>query len=294
MNETMYYLENECIKIGVRAHGAELVSLIDKGTGREYMWSGDPAYWNRVSPVLFPFIGKLKNLSYRHKGVEYGNVPQHGYARDCDFEFALRTNDVLWFELSPDEVWKERYPFDFLLRIGYRVEGRSVHVMWTVRNDSSEDLPFSIGAHPAFIMPEGVSKNGFYADFHNGKDRLTCGKLSDQGVLLAKERSYSLENGRLELTDELFDEDALIIDSSDIHTVSLNTPDGSPFIQVRFDTPQLGLWSPAGKKAPFVCIEPWFGRCDREDYEGELKDREYGNVIAPGHSFNKEYVIDLL
>lgn len=294
MSQEMYTLENEVLKIGVNTHGAELVSVVDKSCGREYMWSGDPAYWNRVSPVLFPFIGKLKNLSYTHNGVEYGNVPQHGYARDCDFTFAFRTNDTICFELCSDEVWKERYPFDFQLRIGYRLVGKAVYVLWDVKNDSEEDMPFSIGAHPAFIMPEGASKNGFWADLHNGADTLICGTLSEKGVLLPTQRSFPLEAGRLKLTDELFDADALIIDSNDIHTVSLHTPDGTPFIQVHFDTPQLGLWSPAGKKAPFVCIEPWYGRCDRENYDGDLTHREYGNIVKPGELFHGEYVIEIL
>ena len=289
----VYYIENQDIRIGVRLHGAELVSLVDKKDGREYMWSGDPAYWNRVSPVLFPFIGKLNGLSYTHAGKAYENVPQHGYARDCDFTLAEKLDDRIWFELYPDQQWKERYPFDFLLRIGYHIEGRMVHVMWTVRNDSSEDLPFSIGAHPAFIMPEGASKNGFYVNFHNGQSRLDCGELNADGLLMPEQRSYPLQDGKLLLSDELFDKDALIIESGQIHTVSLDTPEGRPFIQVRFDTPMLGIWSPTGKKAPFVCIEPWFGRCDRVGYEGSLAEREYGNLIAPGHSFNKEYVIEL-
>ena len=58
--------------------------------------------------------------------------------------------------------------------------------------------------------------------------------------------------------------------------------------------PQIGIWSPAKKHAPFVCIEPWFGRCDREGYDGDLADREYSNSLEAGHSFSKEYVIDIL
>ena len=289
-----FTIENEQIRVGVNAHGAELVSIVRKSDSREYMWSGDPEYWGRVSPVLFPFIGKLSNTSYSYGGKEYTGVPQHGYARDCDFTMAEKLQDTIWFELYPDETWKERYPFDFMLRIGYRVEGHSVHVMWTVRNDSGVDMHFSIGAHPAFIMPGGESKNGYYVNFNNGADTLNFGLLDEHGLLMDGKEQTALEQGLLKLSDELFDRDALIIDSANIHTVSVNAPDKTPFIQVRFDAPQLGLWSPAGKKAPFVCIEPWFGRADRVGFAGELGEREYGNTIAPGHSFNKEYVIDIL
>lgn len=289
-----YAIENEEIKIEVNLHGAELVSLVDKETGAEYMWSGDGAYWNRVSPVLFPFVGKLKDLSYTYEGKVYGNVPQHGYARDCDFTFAEKTEDTLWFELTDDEVWTARYPFHFLLRIGYRLEKKKVHVMWTVINKDEKDMPFSIGAHPAFVMPGGVSKNGFYLDFHNGAKELSCGELCEAGVLIPEKRTFELNHGKLALTDELFDKDALIIDSEEISAVSILTPEGEAFLKVHFQTPQLGIWSPAGKKAPFVCIEPWYGRCDRVDYDGDLTGREYGNLLASGESFDKEYIIEVI
>ena len=75
-------LKNDRIAIGVNTHGAELVSLKSNETDREYMWCGDAAYWGRVSPVLFPFVGKLENQTYRHDGVTYDGIPQHGFARD--------------------------------------------------------------------------------------------------------------------------------------------------------------------------------------------------------------------
>lgn len=289
-----YYVENSELKLGVNAHGAELVSLVTKKDGREYMWSGDPAYWGRVSPVLFPFIGKLTDGSFTHNGQTYSGVPQHGYARDCDFVLSKQEGEEIWLELVSDDVWKERYPFDFCLRLGYRLEGKSVHVMWSVQNNSEETMYFSIGAHPAFVMPGMEAKNGYQIDLHTNKTILQAGVLNANGVLSDTVAEYPLENGILTVTEDLFEKDALIVDSDEIHTVALKTPDGTPFIQVRFDTPQLGIWSPVGKKAPFICIEPWYGRCDRAGFAGTLSEREYGNAIEPGHSFNKEYVIDVL
>lgn len=103
-----------------------------------------------------------------------------------------------------------------------------------------------------------------------------------------------IEKGILKLYDELFDEDALIMDGQGIHTVTLRDRKDTPFLQLRFDTPQLGIWSPAKAHAPFVCIEPWYGRCDRAGYAGTLEEREYSNRLERGHSFNKEYVIEVI
>lgn len=286
------YLENETLQAGFNYHGAELVSLIRKDTKEQVMWCGDSAYWGRVSPVLFPFVGKLNGQKYTYQGQVYENVPQHGYARDSEFKLAEKTADTVWFELTPDDTWKSRYPFDFLLRIGYRLEGKSVHVMWNVVNTGDKELHFSIGAHPAFACEGGVGE--YVLDFHSNVSQLYSGLLTENGVLGQEQRRVELENGVLSLTDELFEQDALVFEARGINTISLNTKAGKPMLQVRFDAPLVGIWSPAGKKAPFVCIEPWFGRCDRDGYEGTLSEREYGNTLETGHSFNKEYVIDIL
>ncbi len=286
------YLENEALQAGFNYHGAELVSLIRKDTNEQVMWCGDSAYWGRVSPVLFPFVGKLNGQKYTYQGQVYENVPQHGYARDSEFTLAEKTEDTVWFELTPDDTWKSRYPFDFLLRIGYRLEGKSVHVMWNVVNTGDKELHFSIGAHPAFACEGGVGE--YVLDFHSNVSQLYSGLLTENGGLGDKQRIVEFENGVLSLTDELFEQDALVFEAKGIHTISLNTKAGKPMLQVRFDTPLVGIWSPAGKKAPFVCIEPWFGRCDHDGFEGDLSEREYGNTLETGHSFNKEYVIDIL
>ena len=58
-------LENELIAIEVEEHGAELKSLVRKNTGKEYMWKADPKFWGRTSPVLFPFVGAVKEKQFR-------------------------------------------------------------------------------------------------------------------------------------------------------------------------------------------------------------------------------------
>ena len=289
---SMVKIINEEISIEVNTHGAELVSLVANDTSREYMWCGDAKYWGRVSPVLFPFVGKLEKQRYVYKGVTYDGIPQHGFARDSEFELVEKTDDTIWFELIKDEKWDEKYPFDFILRIGYRLEGKKVHVMWMVRNDGEEMLHFSIGAHPAFACEGGL--NEYALDMHTNKTEFACGILNEEGVLSEQTVTQKVENGILKLSDELFEQDALIMDGKGINTVTILDKNKTPFIQLRFDAPQLGIWSPAKAYAPFVCIEPWYGRCDKAGFDGTLEAREYSNVLERGHSFNKEYVIEIV
>ncbi len=43
----------------------------------------------------------------------------------------------------------------------------------------------------------------------------------------------------------------------------------------------------------FVCIEPWYGRCDSAPFAGDLKDRDHEQKLIPGETFRAEYVISL-
>lgn len=74
----LYYLSNSRLSISVDSQGAELRTLRELSSDTEYMWDGNPEYWDRTSPVLFPFVGSLKNGIYRYEGKEY-SMPEHGF-----------------------------------------------------------------------------------------------------------------------------------------------------------------------------------------------------------------------
>ncbi len=62
-------------------------------------------------------------------------------------------------------------------------------------------------------------------------------------------------------------------------------------ITVSFDVPLVGIWSPEKKNAPFVCIEPWYGRCDAEEFDGTLEERSWQNALEAGACFKRSYTI---
>lgn len=70
----LYVLENDKLKIEISSHGAELFSVKRKADSREYLWQGDPAFWGRRSPVLFPVVGKYKDLKTRYEERNTGSV----------------------------------------------------------------------------------------------------------------------------------------------------------------------------------------------------------------------------
>ena len=287
-------LENDLLEVTINSFGAELSSITGKETGTQYLWDADEKFWKRSAPVLFPFVGSLKDKKYTVNGKDYP-MGQHGFARDMEFSVVSETSDEAWFELRSNDDTLAKFPFDFVLKIGYRLDGNDIKVTWHVENPGDKELLFSIGGHPAFMCP--VTEDGKQSDYYlkfDADKALTYGLLSSDGLLDRDDYLLGVDiDGYCPIDEHMFDKDALIIEHFQASKVSLCTPDKKPYLTVSFDAPLFGLWSPAGKGAPFVCIEPWYGRCDRADFSGELKDREYGNVLAVGETFEKSYTITI-
>ena len=285
-----FSLENDKIRIEIESHGAELKSLVKKETGTEYMWCADPQYWGRTSPVLFPLVGNVSGKQYRTKGKTY-DMGQHGFARDMEFTLESQTDNEIWFVLRSNEETLAKYPYEFVLKLGYRLDGAKVDVLWHVENPSEEELPFAIGGHPAFYCPvtSGVKQSDCYIQF-DVAGPLKCSTID--GYLVGdRVDTYELEDGMLRIDEHLFDNDALIIEKQNIKKVSLCDPKKQVFLTIELDAPLFGIWRPADPGAPFVCIEPWYGRSDRIGYAGELRDREYENVLAAGENWDVGYTI---
>ena len=283
-NDIMETLTNGVLTIEVSSHGAELCSIRKGGT--EYLWQADPAFWKRHSPVLFPIVGSLWNGKYR-----------------------------VWYRLESCGETLARYPYPFVLEIGYRLDGNRVEVLWKVSNPSDSDMYFQIGAHPAFYYPdfdpqaedrgyfllerqasahserqEGRSSVGTDKDIHDG-DIFLYDLISEKGCA-DPDTKYEIP-ARIPLDTHTFDRDALIFEDSQVGKVTLLTKDGTPWLALSFDAPLVGLWSPVGKNAPFVCIEPWYGRCDRAGFEGDFSQKDRIQHLGPHRSFNSVYTIEI-
>ncbi len=290
----MKTLSNDSLTIQVSPQGAELSSIVANATQKEYLWQADPAFWKRHSPVLFPIVGSLWNNEYRHNGITY-HLSQHGFARDKEFELIKETDTELRFKLQESEDTLKLYPFPFYLEIGYRLAGNQIEIIWVVKNTGNEELHFQIGAHPAFYYPdydENSQKRGFFA--FDRTAGLTYKLIQEKGCIGDTEYPLPLdEEGLLPLDTHTFDKDALVIEDSQVRRVDLLNPDGSSYLIVYFTAPVVGLWSPPAKNAPFVCIEPWYGRCDRVNYSGEYKDRDWMQYLQPGETFNASYLVEI-
>lgn len=286
-----YVIQNEWLRCEIDSHGAELKSLFRKADGRELMWNADPAYWNRTSPVLFPFVGAVKDKKYRHERKEYA-MGQHGFARDMEFQLELQNEEELWFSLSDTAETLEKYPFRFRLKIGYQLEKAAVKVLWTVENANDGEMWFAIGAHPGFAIPK-LEGHVFwlYDPFGNPVSQIQNRVFGQGGCVTDRLEKMAVKDGKLTISEDLFANDALVLENGQIGRVELKDEKGEQIVALEFDAPLVGLWSPPHKNAPFVCIEPWYGRCDSESFGGELREREYEQRLGAGEAFHATYTI---
>jgi len=87
-------IENAKLKLCVDTRGAQMMSIQGKD-GCEYLWQGDPAYWEDRAPVLFPFIGRLEGKQYQLDGQVY-SIGTHGFAAGSEF-YVKNILMILWF-----------------------------------------------------------------------------------------------------------------------------------------------------------------------------------------------------
>lgn len=285
-------MENEFLRVGIADAGAELISIYDKKNNREVIWQADPAYWKRHAPVLFPNVGRHYGDHYTVNGQKYSSK-QHGFARDTEFTCTISTAASITHEMISSDATRESYPFDFLLQITHTLADKEVQVSWKVINRSETPMYFTIGGHPAFRIPviEGTQYSDYSLSFE-GQDSLTYLLLDPASGTACPDKTSELEltDGTCRLDTHMFDHDALVFDNEQISRAGILLPDGSPYLELSCEGfPNFGIWSVPG--APFVCLEPWMGRCDNCGYEGPLEKKPGINSLDPEEVFEKSYTI---
>lgn len=287
----MEQIKNDKLTVTISNHGAELQSIKD-AEGREYLWDGDEHFWNRHSPILFPIVCGLWKDTYRIDGKEY-KLSRHGFARDTDFNQIIAGKDRITYALTDTEETMKNYPYHFNLAISYRLEANKLHVIWHVENTDDKTIYFQIGGHPAFRVP-GMHKGDYLKGklrFDNKQPERLYGNVG--GCITPGYHKVDTKDGIWEFNEDSFADDAVIFDRSQLKHIELLDQEEKPVVTLDIKTPAVGIWSPTGKHAPFVCIEPWYGIHDWAEFNGEFKDKYLMNQLLPGSSFMSEYVITI-
>lgn len=277
------------IEITINTRGAELANY--KIDGEEFIWQANPEYWGASSPVLFPFVGTIKDKKYVYNNKEYEITTRHGFARTEDFELVERTKNSLKFKFSSNEETLKKYPFEFDLFITYVILENSLEIKYDVENKTDGEMYFSLGTHPAFALDvdENTKLEDYYLQFTENETAKKY-KLSADGLVL-DEMENSLNNENIiNITENLFDNDAIIYKNLKSEKVTIKNNKNSKSLEVDFKGfPYVAFWSKP--KAPFVCIEPWYGISDFEKTSGKLEEKVGILKLEKDEKFSAKLII---
>lgn len=275
---SLYQIENDLLSIKVKVFGAELSSLYNKRDKKEMLWQADPKFWGRHAPVLFPIVGRLKDHTYEFDGKSYG-LPQHGFARDSHFELVSQSESDLEFSLHSDESTKANFPFDFEFTTKYALVGNTLKQTFSVKNTGNKTMFCAIGAHPAFAMEDAFENYSLHFD----QPEPNLDRLMLEGGLLGEAQKFTLDNDQnLRLNHQLFEQDALVFESLNSKSITLNRV-GEKVLTMNFeDFPNYGIWTKP--RAPFLCLEPWWGFADKTSDVGQIANKSGAHPVAVGQS----------
>lgn len=288
----MIQLENSQLKVAISKKGAELQEIFSKETQLDYLWNGDPNFWGKKSPVLFPIVGTLKNNSFHHNGNTY-TLHRHGFARDMDFKLTESKENKVCLTLQANEQTLNQFPFLFKLNIIYALNKNQLSCTYEVMNIDIKPMYFSVGAHPAFKVP--LEKDYEFSDYSlvfNKKEVEGKWPISKEGLIEENAIPFFENTNSIALTKELFYGDALVFKHLNSHSIELkNAHSKHGFVFSWKDFPYMGIWS--AKNAPFVCIEPWCGIADSVNATGELRQKEGMNLLVPGETFKRTWSVSV-
>ena len=292
----IYTIENEQLKVEISDKGAELMSIVGKKTGFEYLWQGDSTYWAGRATVLFPICGRLTDGKYTYEGKEYEMI-LHGFSKLSTHKVIAQTKTSITSELASDEERKKSYPFDFIFRMTYTLDGASIKHDFKVINEKEDDLPFSVGGHPGFNIPfvAGEAFEDYYLEFANA---IPCQRLvmSPTCYYTGANEDFPLKDGKvIELRHDIFANDAIFLTGTD-RKVSLKSKKNDRAVVVEFSDKMvnLGIWQKPNTDAPYVCIEPWSGVPAYDQKVDDFATKNLFTHLKKGETYTNNFSVTIV
>ena len=288
----MITIRNKKLVVEINELGAQLHSIKRQDNAIEYLWQGSPDSWGRQAPILFPFVGRLKDDQYRFNGQTFHQT-QHGFARDRKFTVTKQLDDRVILEQRAGDDTKKVYPFDFILQVTYELADDRLAVSYKVINPARQSLIYEIGAHPGFNMP--LTSRGSY---ENVEFSVTPAEKYSRIIL---DGPYN-DSGHPQVIDmtkpfmlnhNLFNHDAIIFKTcgSDFAATLADKSSGHGVSVTTVGTQYVGLWSAYPATGNFACIEPWWGIADNVNADGLLLHKQGMYRLAPGQERDYHFSI---
>jgi galactose mutarotase-like enzyme len=279
MNEQVFQLSAHNKHIKIKALGAELVCL-QKTDKKNLLWEKTSSHWNRVAPILFPIVGKLKDDHYTFQGEGF-QLTQHGFLRDQVFTLLEQTDSSITLEFLSNTQTVSVYPFKFSFQICYSLDEIGLRIEAKVKNLGKSEMYFSYGGHPAFYLEDSLENYSLHF-----KDDIQLSRhLIENGLYTGA--TQRIETSRtLKMKEELFLADAIVFKEPIFQEIELVHNTKGPILSMECESwTAIGIWTKSG--APFLCLEPWWGYADSINSEGDLKKK-------PGIRKLKSGMLDIL
>lgn len=287
-----YTISNSRLTVTISDKGAELVSAINKDQ-KEFIWQADKSVWGRHAPILFPYVGRLKDDMLSLGGERVSGFKQHGFARDSIFNMKSQDKTKLIFELDSIDVETD-YPYEWILRVIYILNENKLDIGYEIINKSDIEMYCGIGNHPAFVCPflDNTSFDEYELEFDQPE---TLQRFPLENGLFNTAEEFCENSDTIKLSHNLFERDALIFKDVQSDTITLKHNSGVEIIKMSGikKWPHLGLWTKPEPSAEFICIEPWQSHADT--IKGERFEEKEGIIqIKPQHSWANSLSIEFL
>ena len=248
----IYTIKNDFLAVEISARGAEIQSVKALDSDKEYIWNGKE-FWFKHSPLLFPICGATTN-PYLYRGKEY-RMAKHGFLWQYEFTLESIGESEIVLSAKDNEETLAQYPFSFSFTARYRLDGKKLISEYTVKNTSTEPMPYMFGLHPAFILHGDAPKESFCIDFG---EELTAGQNKIlAGVISQTPTDRVIPDGKLYLSDEIYNLDTIIL-SRVPKSIGFISPNGKVFNMKWSDNfSYLCVWKWPDDAARYICIEPW-------------------------------------
>ena len=277
-------LSNGIIEVKADTLGAQLLSIRDAVSGREYLWQGDKRVWTMRAPVLFPICGSLKNDAYIYDGREY-KLTKHGFARFMLFELEEYDKHRAVLCLKSNKETRKSYPFEFEFRVTFELDGSALRVTYSVKNMSDWDMYFSFGAHEGFMCRGGADRCTLRFEGDSSVERF----IIKDGLYTGETEQTELADGKLRIDYAELKRCTYIFKNFRSNAVVLSDAEGD-IVRVSFeDITTLAVWSV--ENSEFVCIEPWVGFPDSADNDGDIRKKTDIVCLGVGKSFTRTHSI---
>ena len=156
-------------------------------------------------------------------------------------------------------------------------------------------------ANPAWVAPDWIVTLVGSVEFHSTWFVISSVEpslyvpvaVNSAGVFDGGVAPVKLVYGKvLRLNHDLFIEDALVFKKLFSEEVKLTNTANNYFVKVNFKGfPYLGIWTKP-VKAPFLCIEPWYGLADSTQ-KTDFSNKKGILHLAPSKQFDASYTITI-